>query len=359
MGTLNPFDCPLLGVDHLLPLHVVDVGAEGGIDGVWARWCADGLCRAYGFEPFPENFRKLRGGTNVTYFQQAISDRTGEAELMAYGGLSFLSQTRPDAPANAKFEPVRVKTEMLANLRRQGVIPRIDVLKIDVEGHEEAVLRGGEDFLCEPLYVKAEFSFDRSKSNRFTAIDETLTGFGMRLFEFATNYNSFQSLRGGDVLYLRDVAWIVNGDADTDVKKAQLLRLILVSLINGYYKYAYVCARAGADRAVYTRAEARALTDFLTAAVYLPDLLGRFPGRHAVTWLLFTLSQLFAGSGAGKSLPKDNRLQKSTRLWTSNALLNGWLKGRVAASWNQVYEDAKSYEQEGWLRPERRTPARS
>jgi FkbM family methyltransferase len=112
----------------------------------------------YCFEPFPESFAVLQaalaGDGGVRPFKLALADRAGEAVLNAnvFPATNSLLATAPTA---AEVWPglvqttgqVRVPTTTLDSFCREQSIDRIDVLKLDVQGAEPLVLRGGEGLL--------------------------------------------------------------------------------------------------------------------------------------------------------------------------------------------------------------------
>ena len=121
MRNIDPLDCPILNaINHSSPLHVVDVGAAGGIDPAWQDYCLEGNGYAYGFEPFPENFEKLTSTGNISYFPWAISDQVGEAEFFGLSTIGSLSQRSNQEKKGKSFQKIQVRTETLANLRLAG-----------------------------------------------------------------------------------------------------------------------------------------------------------------------------------------------------------------------------------------------
>jgi FkbM family methyltransferase len=123
---------------------VFDVGANAGYFSLLAR---DLGARAFAFEPNPVALRLLRrsvaaDGRGVTVIASACSDRDGTATLYPHSidNTGMSSVTKPGA------RKIRVATVALDGFAEsRGLAPAL--LKIDVEGHELAVIAGAEGIL--------------------------------------------------------------------------------------------------------------------------------------------------------------------------------------------------------------------
>ncbi|MBW3557278.1 MAG: FkbM family methyltransferase, partial [Actinobacteria bacterium] len=139
------------GIGHLLrrvlPVDgvAVDVGANIGVlTRLMAELAPRG--RVYAFEPAAENFgylqRNVAGLDHVQVRRAAVVDREGPVNLefnQAYPAGSFVS-----GPGGQGEQVEGVRLDSWA----AGVaLPRLDVLKIDVEGAEPSVLAGARDLI--------------------------------------------------------------------------------------------------------------------------------------------------------------------------------------------------------------------
>lgn len=141
------------------PTVVVDVGANYGM--YTHRLVALGE-RAVAFEPIPAFAQMLRKGFGdaLTVHATALSDtHGGEVELRLphlYTGYATIEQKNElSTRQEGRIDVVSVPRATLDSFDLQGVV----FMKIDVEGHEEAVLRGAEDLLsrCHPnLIIEVE-----------------------------------------------------------------------------------------------------------------------------------------------------------------------------------------------------------
>jgi FkbM family methyltransferase len=139
---------------------VFDVGANAGYFSLVAR---DLGARAFAFEPNPVALRLLRrsiaaDGSGVTVVASACSDRDGTATLYPHSldNTGMSSITKPGA------REVRVTTVTLDGFAEsRGLTPAL--LKIDVEGHELAVIAGARRILrvARPVAI-IETAFDET-----------------------------------------------------------------------------------------------------------------------------------------------------------------------------------------------------
>jgi methyltransferase, FkbM family len=126
----------------------VDVGANAGIYSFWASRCMDGQGRIIAIEPDPEMARRIRFNvaTNklgcIELSEVGLSDHEGTAMLRVnpqQRGTNSL-----DSSACRESSEGTVRTEVpvvtLVHVLQSRGVSSIDMLKIDIEGHEEVVL---------------------------------------------------------------------------------------------------------------------------------------------------------------------------------------------------------------------------
>ena len=304
------------------PVCIVDVGCAGGIDPTWAAIDAPGMLRFVGFEASPEQFHVLPPEPRARYLNTAISDTVGELDFFARSTVGSLQRRHERERQGETFDRIRVPATTLARLRVDGVVPSLDVLKIDVEGHELPVLRGaGQHIADETFAIKLEFSF--AGADGFAALHTFLRERDFALFGLSYAQNLLGEIYGGDALYLRGLDSLVAGpNARGRVRKA---------LAHAIWLRQHDYARLGAARAkelgVLSGVEVDEIVAIADARVFLPDILPALSlaGSH----VLFALAQLAAGrSHRTKAAPKGNRLVRSPRLYVSTAM--GWLWRRQA-----------------------------
>lgn len=128
---------------------VFDIGANAGYYSLIAAPLVGPEGRIYAFEPAAEQFRRLKdnatrnGFSQILPFKLALCDRVGEAVLHLDDEFNTGSASlRPAGARNIRDEIVKCTT--LDDFVESKQVDRIDVMKIDVEGCELAVLRGGQ-----------------------------------------------------------------------------------------------------------------------------------------------------------------------------------------------------------------------
>jgi len=132
----------------------IDVGANRG---VWTEMLRRHSRSVLAFEPNPKLFRELsrRIGPGATALPIALSDASGSAELRVprrRKGFSNQGATLAhDSLGNCAYGAVSVPTRRLDEIETGDV----GLIKIDVEGHEAAVLRGAAGLIarCRPVLV--------------------------------------------------------------------------------------------------------------------------------------------------------------------------------------------------------------
>jgi len=194
---------------------VFDVGAYVGefaalVHGAFPKarvWC---------FEPFADSYQRIRGRFDgegwLKVENVALSDRTGAAELIV--GDDRSTNSLVSAVVNqGVFQPgavrvtVPLKTLAACASELLGGTPHLSILKVDTEGNDLAVLRGGEDLLrgsaIEAIHVEVMFIEHFKGAAGFLEIGAYLQQFGYRLYSFYDlKKNPQGQLRYGNALFL-------------------------------------------------------------------------------------------------------------------------------------------------------------
>lgn len=161
----------------------VDVGANFGM---YTVRMASLSRQCIAFEPIPAFARMLaRGfGKCLTVHQIALSDRAGTASLrvpdLHTGYATIDAANRLTSRSASSIEELEVRLARLDDFDLEDV----GFMKIDVEGHEEAVLRGSAATLarCRPnLIVEVEERHNRGSIGRVVSwmAEQGYAGFGI------------------------------------------------------------------------------------------------------------------------------------------------------------------------------------
>jgi FkbM family methyltransferase len=155
LGAWEPENAAFLA-EHLGPGQVaLDVGAHVGHFTILAAARVGGSGRVLAFEPAPSNLERLRRnlalndlGRPVEVLPVALSARRGTASFFDDGGTdgTEFSMVAPRQEGSGRAFDAAVETIDDVCAARQ--IERVDLVKIDVEGAEAEVLRGGERVLA-------------------------------------------------------------------------------------------------------------------------------------------------------------------------------------------------------------------
>ncbi len=135
----------------------LDVGANLGL---FTYFLSRYSPHVYAFEPNPIPLRVLRyvADKNVTVLQMALSDKTGEAELVVPKGRKGWSSNGASIEYDeGQGRVVKVPGSRIDDLDYKD----IGFIKIDVEGHEKSVLEGAQETLARDrpnLFVENEFT---------------------------------------------------------------------------------------------------------------------------------------------------------------------------------------------------------
>ncbi len=135
----------------------LDVGANLGL---FTYFLSRYSPHVYAFEPNPIPLRILHhvADKNVTVLQMALSDKTGEAELVVPKGRKGWSSNGASIEyAEDEGHVVKVPGSRIDDLEYKD----IGFIKIDVEGHEKSVLEGAQETLARDrpnLFVENEFT---------------------------------------------------------------------------------------------------------------------------------------------------------------------------------------------------------
>ncbi len=168
-------------------MTVIDVGANLGYFTVIAASRVGPSGKVHSFEPYPHNYSLLQKNIatndlkNVTAVRTALSDKAGTRDL--FFGDNQCTHSFSDKRGAGQSEIV--PTETLDNYLRSVGNPKIDIIKIDIEGAEPIVVDGMKETLSKSssLIMLVEFYPNAIKRLGYSPLGflETLKSYGFAL----------------------------------------------------------------------------------------------------------------------------------------------------------------------------------
>jgi FkbM family methyltransferase len=153
---------------------VIDIGANIGELGLFCNALG---CRVLAIEPDPINFDALTAnarGTSIEPANLALWDT--ETELTFY---SAVARADSSLIKPADFErSFAVRTKTLDGFASESGVDRAVLLKMDAEGAEPEVLRGGRETLLRTRFVTIDCGPERMGERTFDACRDILQGLG-------------------------------------------------------------------------------------------------------------------------------------------------------------------------------------
>lgn len=133
-------------IDNKGNYNIIDIGAQSGSYSLFAKYLP--LSTFYSFEPFPTSFKllndniKLNEITNVKTFNLGLSNEIGITVLntcISHNGLHTIGNK---LNRFSDVKSININTTTIDNMFFERNI-KVDFIKIDTEGHEYYILKGG------------------------------------------------------------------------------------------------------------------------------------------------------------------------------------------------------------------------
>jgi FkbM family methyltransferase len=196
---------------------VIDIGAHTGEFSAAIRAVLPGI-HVYAFEPLPDCYEKLRatfgGDARFRAFNVALGEQRGQVRFWrsrfskSSSVLPMADLHKLELPWSSDLTPIYIPIATLDDfLREIDLIPKV-LLKLDVQGYEDRVIRGGIAVLRNVDYILTEVSFRPLYEGQvfFENVYELMRELG---FSYAGNIDQFLSAVDGsvlqaDALFVRD-----------------------------------------------------------------------------------------------------------------------------------------------------------
>jgi FkbM family methyltransferase len=170
----------------------------------------------YAFEPFPDSFQiladRFSADKKVNCIQLAVTDKEGFLPFYVNNNVdtnSLLKSAKMGLSSDRQVENrsvINVMGTKLDEFCKQHDILEIDILKMDVQGGEFAVLKGAEDLLqgkrIKLLYLETYYLEQYENQPLFHDISKLLHGFGYYLQDIYHPIYGKGSIAWSDVIFL-------------------------------------------------------------------------------------------------------------------------------------------------------------
>ena len=202
----------LLGRDAQV---VFDVGAHGGEESA-TYLSLFPAAQIHCFEPAPERAEHLRkmfaGHARVTVHELALANRDGEARffLNDQDATNSLFPLDPTTEIGSRLQTVgeiSVRCATVTSMARALGVTRIDLLKMDAQGAEGAILDGARELLARQaiglIYLELDFVPVYVQQTRVEDVSLLLRQYGYTLYDFYNfAYAESGQLMWGDAIFL-------------------------------------------------------------------------------------------------------------------------------------------------------------
>ncbi len=248
---------------------LLDIGARGGLQWPWTEWSSESLSPTF-VEPDEQEAARLRGVSVTSRVIEvalwSASERLSLSLNVSAGtssvyvpNLRFLEQF-PESTRFAQKQRVPLQTTTVNTLARTGVLTGTDFAKIDVQGAELEILKGGDEYFKKHLVgleVEVEFAPIYTGQPLFSEVDAYIREeLGLELWDirrtcwrYKAGLDAEGPVKGrlifGDALYFRSlstlIAWLQKHSIDD--AKAKLHALVMAAATYGYNDYALALIR--------------------------------------------------------------------------------------------------------------------
>ncbi len=197
---------------------VFDVGGNVGLYSIAAARIAKSV-NVFTFEPVPDTLKELRSNVvknkvenQVKIIPKALSSKAGTMYITTeYHSSNYITN------ANSEQQKTMIRVTTIDNFAKQEKIKRIDMIKMDIEGHELEALKG------------AQRSIERFRPKILIEIYENKTEFNDRQMANASEIFTFLAQFGYEYVIVGD-----NGKVISNPNKAR-------KFSKSYHNYLFYC----------------------------------------------------------------------------------------------------------------------
>jgi FkbM family methyltransferase len=300
------------------PIKLVDVGASGGLQEDWRA--AGRFLQIIGFEPDKEAYEELKK-TDGIYLNSALYNEKKELDFFLTKKQMVSSIYQPNReflnkfPNSERFDILRnerISCDSLDNQLKINGISDVDFIKLDTQGSELDILHGAKKTLDSVfgLEIEVEFSHLYDGQALFSDVDSFVRECDFQLFDLKPHYwKRRKGVRYGkgkgqiifaDALYLKKTELL-------NAKKSKILRAIAISLLYGYFDYAFeIYEFFNSNKSIFSEAESTLIADFFKKT---PSRIPDFKGKGKIASLIEDIAEgLRPNTGWGRKAGKLGNL---------------------------------------------------
>lgn len=296
----------------MAPLTIVDIGASGGLHPRWTTVASSR--RAVLVEPDPREYVNLQQTSGQVVINSALSERPGEIDFHLCRAQPLSSVYRPNVQLLSRFfsgeylrgydvvETRRLRADTLDNALAAQGIRTVDAVKVDAQGHELAILRGGTQALGSAIALEVEVEFIELYSGQpfFWDVNAFAAGQGFTLFDLRRDFFSLPETmqygwrRGqlvcGDALYFRTPGDFLGMTPVPD--EEHVVRAFLVYLAYGYAGTAASLVAEATERSLLSHSRREGLLQMLRSRLSR-RVIPEFRGKGTIYRALLSLARAF------------------------------------------------------------------
>ncbi|CAN5527599.1 hypothetical protein BH11BAC2_BH11BAC2_00910 [soil metagenome] len=174
---------------------ILDIGANIGSTALFFA-SINSKARILAFEPHPDTFKRAQENLSRNQFKNIEFINLGLGESKATLKLYEVNEHNPGMNrilAKDKDLPFKsIHVEVLDKVMEERKVEKVDFIKLDVEGYEYSVLKGGAHILSSKpiLFIELDDSNLRENNTSAKALIELLFSYGYRNFTRADNFEA-------------------------------------------------------------------------------------------------------------------------------------------------------------------------
>lgn len=191
---------------------ILDLGAHIGLFSILMAKQCNGNAKIYSFEGSPETFKILEKHISINNFNgiinpinQVISDQKGEINFFVSSSKGDNANSISNYKENErKLSSIRINSTSIDSFVKEHNLNKLDFFKIDVEGAECKVIRGGKNSIIKfkpkmllSIHPKAIFQLNDNLHDEF----DFLKGLGYKIYFNGILINSYSDIAGETELF--------------------------------------------------------------------------------------------------------------------------------------------------------------